>query len=105
MYCCYIDESGTPDIPGNTSHYVLSGVSIPANYWKSCDKIIESIKAKYHLSGKEIHVAWILRSYPEQNKIPNFVNLSYDQRITQVMAYRNSELLRLQRAKKPYGRH
>ena len=24
MYLCYIDESGTPDIPGNTSHYVLA---------------------------------------------------------------------------------
>ena len=43
MYLCYIDESGTPDIPGNTSHYVLAGLSVPISYWKSCDKEIESV--------------------------------------------------------------
>ena len=26
VYFCYIDESGTPQVPGNTSHYVLCGV-------------------------------------------------------------------------------
>ena len=38
MYLCYIDESGTPDVPGNTSHYVLAGVSIPVQYWRDCDE-------------------------------------------------------------------
>ncbi|MDP2982521.1 MAG: DUF3800 domain-containing protein [Candidatus Latescibacter sp.] len=47
MYLCYIDESGTPDIPGNTSHYILAGVSIPVQYWKDCDNDIENIKSKY----------------------------------------------------------
>lgn len=23
MYFCYIDESGTPEIPGTSSHYVI----------------------------------------------------------------------------------
>jgi len=27
MILCYVDESGTPDIPGNTSHYILTGLS------------------------------------------------------------------------------
>ena len=67
MYLCYIDESGTPDVPGNTSHYVLAGVSIPVQYWRDCDKDIEAIKADYDLSDEEVHVAWMLRSYPEQN--------------------------------------
>ena len=98
MYLCYMDESGTPDVPGNTSHYVLAGVSIPVQYWKSCDKDIEKTKAKYGLIGKEIHVAWLLRSYPEQNKIPGFESLSLPQRIQQVNSFRNTELLRLQRA-------
>lgn len=28
VYFCYVDESGTLQIPGNTSHYVLCGISI-----------------------------------------------------------------------------
>lgn len=38
VYFCYIDESGTPQVPGNTSHYVLCGVSIPVKFWKKCDR-------------------------------------------------------------------
>jgi hypothetical protein len=99
MYFCYIDESGTPDVPGNTSHYILAGVSIPEHRWKTCDEDVERIKAKYGLADEEIHVAWILRSYPEQRKIPNFDTLTYGQRRQQVNAFRTSELLRLQRVK------
>lgn len=101
MYFCYVDESGTPDIPGNTSHYILAGVSIPVQYWKDCDKDIDIIKQRYSLSDKEIHVAWLLRSYLEQNKIDGFINLNYQQRRYQVNALRNAELLRLQRAGNP----
>lgn len=99
MYLCYIDESGTPDVPGNTSHFVLAGVAIPVQYWRDCDRVIETIKSKYGLMDGEIHVAWILRSYPEQMKIGGFDALDYAQRRYQVNAYRNNELLRLQRAK------
>lgn len=42
MYLCYIDESGTPEVPGTTSHYVLTGLSIPIYKWKSCEKEIAS---------------------------------------------------------------
>ncbi|MBN8656463.1 MAG: DUF3800 domain-containing protein [Anaerolineae bacterium] len=101
MYFCYIDESGTPDIPGNTSHYILAGVSIPVQYWKDCDKDIETIKQRYKILDKEIHVAWILRSYPEQRRIPGFDALDYQQRRYQVNAFRNTELLRLQRSRNP----
>jgi hypothetical protein len=102
MYLCYVDESGTPDIPGNTSHYILAGISIPVQHWKGCDSEIESIKRRYNLLDKEIHVAWILRSYLEQNKIVNFDNLDYQERRYQVSALRNAELLRLQRSGKPH---
>ena len=94
---CYIDESGTPDIPGNTSHYVLIGLAIPVENWKECDKSIEVIKLRYGLADQEIHTAWVLRKYPEQNKISNFDALSYQQRRTQVKSLRIAELLRLQR--------
>jgi Protein of unknown function (DUF3800) len=99
MYLCYIDESGTPEIPGNTSHYVLGGIAIPVWNWKHCDNEVEIIKQRYNLSGEELHVAWMLRSYLEQSRIPNFDTLNYFQRKIQVTSYRNAELLRLQRAK------
>lgn len=101
MYLCYIDESGTFDIPGNSSQYVLAGLSIPIWKWKEYDNDIEHIKKKYRLDGKEIHVAWILRPYLEQAKIPDFDQMSYTQRVYNVEVLRNAELLRLQKAKNP----
>jgi hypothetical protein len=97
MYLCYIDESGTPDIPGNTSHYVLAGLAVPIKNWKSCDQQVYSIKKKYGLEKSEIHVAWILRPYLEQGRIADFDQLDYIQRVSQVQTLRNAELLRLQR--------
>jgi hypothetical protein len=37
MYLCYIDESGTSVVPGNTSHFVLAGLSIPIVQWNGGD--------------------------------------------------------------------
>lgn len=99
MLICYIDESGTPDIPGNTSHYILAGVSIPVEKWKDCDRDIETLKTRVGLAHQEIHVAWMLRRYLEQTKISGFDALDYQQRRYQVNAFRTTELLRLQRAK------
>jgi hypothetical protein len=101
MHLCYIDESGTADIPGNTSHFVLAGIAIPIGRWKDCDKAIWQIKNRYRLENAEIHTAWILRSYLEQSKIPHFTSLNYEQRRTAVERYRHTELLRLQRANNP----
>ncbi|MGD0655675.1 MAG: DUF3800 domain-containing protein [Thermoguttaceae bacterium] len=100
MYLCYIDESGTSDIPGNTSHFILAGLSIPIWHWKDCDREIEGIKRRYDLVGSEIHVGWILRPYSEQHKISDFESLEYKQRRTQVESFRKSELLRLQKTGK-----
>ena len=47
MNLCYIDESGTPDVPGNTSHYVLAGVSVPDQFWKSHQTQLDQIKRNY----------------------------------------------------------
>ncbi len=101
MYLCYIDESGTSDIPGNTSHFVLAGLSIPIQYWKSCDRDIETIKNKYHLGNTEIHLGWILRPYLEQTRITDFEKLSYAKRRSQVEQLRKAELLRLQKVGNP----
>jgi len=72
MYVCYIDESGTPDIPGNTSHFVLAGICIPISEWKAIDISISAFLKSYGLEGAEFHTAWILRKYLEQSRIPNF---------------------------------
>lgn len=100
MYLCYIDESGTPDIPGNTSHFILAGLSIPIRYWKTCDYEIEQIKHNYGLNHNEIHIAFMLRKYIEQSKIPNFEKMNYEQRRYEVGRLRNKELLNLQYSKK-----
>ena len=97
MYLCYLDESGTPDLPGNTSHYVLVGLSIPIWHWRDCDREVGIIRRRYGLEDKEIHTAWILRTYFEQSKIPNFQTQTYFQRRQSVDQYRRAELLRLQR--------
>ncbi len=99
MYLCYIDESGTSAIPGNTSHFVLVGLSIPIWHWKDCERDIAIIKRKYALEDAEIHTAWILRKYIEQVKISGFKTLRYNQRRSKVSEYRRAELLRLQKSK------
>lgn len=99
MYLCYIDESGTSSIPGNTSHFILAGISVPIWHWKICDRDISKIKKKYSLDDAEIHTAWMLRKYIEQNKINDFNKLDYFNRRSEVEKLRKSEILRLQRSK------
>jgi hypothetical protein len=76
MLLCYLDESGTPEIPGNTSHYILAGLAISVNKCKDAEQDINAIKQRYRLEDSEIHTAWLLRKYIEQTKIPNFETLS-----------------------------
>jgi hypothetical protein len=99
LYLCYIDESGTSDIPGNTSHFVLAGLSIPIWHWKEADSSIDAVKRKYGLDGTEIHTAWMMRRFLEQTKIPKFESLSFARRRKAVQNLRHAELLRLQRSK------
>jgi hypothetical protein len=101
MYLCFVDESGTPQIPGNTSHYILAGLSIPIWHWRDCDREIGTLKRKYQIERAEVHVAWILRPYLEQSRIPNFDRLDYSKRRYEAEKCRKAEILRLQRAKNP----
>jgi hypothetical protein len=96
MYLCYIDESGTPEVPGTTSHYVLAGLSVPIYHWKTCEEEVNQVKARYNLSDCEIHTGWLIRQYSDQNKIVAFSSLPYAQRRSQVEAIRRAELIRLQ---------
>ncbi len=96
MYFCYIDESGTPEIPGTSSHYVLCGISIPIERWKKCDSQIHAIKKKYGLENAEIHTGWILRSYLEQTKISDFESMDWTARRAAVMRERKKTIYSLQ---------
>jgi hypothetical protein len=97
MYVCYIDESGTPDIPGNTSHFVLAGLCIPISEWRTIDISISTLLKKYDLDGEEFHTAWILRKYLEQARILNFEKMDRPARRAAAQQERNKELLRLQK--------
>lgn len=95
MHLCYLDESGTSHT-GNTSHFILAGIDIPASQWKTCDTAINKVKRKYRVENAEVHTAWLLRPYLEQSKIPKFDSLGYSERRLAVNRYRKKELLRLQ---------
>ena len=97
MRLCYIDESGTPDIPGNTSHYILAGLSVPDQFWRNHHRQLEAIKARYDLADEEIHVAWMMRPYVEQQTVTGFESMSYHQRRSEVSRARTAELLRVQK--------
>ena len=97
MRLCYIDESGTPDIPGNTSHYILAGLSVPDQYWRSHHHQLEAIKSAYSLEDAEIHVAWMMRPYVEQQAIADFEAMPYHQRRSETSMARAAELLRVQK--------
>lgn len=101
MYLCYIDESGTSGIPGNTSHFILAGISIPIWHWSDCDAEVTAIKRRYNLAEAEIHTAWILRTYLEQSKIADFESLSQTERRSAVERYRREHLLALQKRSNP----
>lgn len=97
MYLCYIDESGTPDVPGNTSHFVLAGLSIPIWRWREADSQISAAASRYGLSGVELHTAWLLRPYVEQRRITGFEQLDWNDRRSAVQRERTTHLLQLQR--------
>jgi hypothetical protein len=101
MYICYIDESGTADVPGTSSHFVLAGLSIPIKKWKHYDIEISQILAKYGLENCELHTAWMARKYLEQSRIANFDTLDWATRRSAVIKERTKHLLALQKQKNP----
>lgn len=105
MYLCYIDESETSQIPGNTSHFILAGLCVPIEQWKDCDRQIQAIKKRYSIENAEIHTAWMMRKYKEQQSVSDFDSLDYSRRRAEVTRARNAELLRLQKQSKskPYN--
>lgn len=100
MHLCYIDESGTSSIPGNTSHFILAGISIPIYHWRDADREITAVLKQYGLENEELHTAWVLRNYLEQSRIPDFDKLNWSDRRSAVQQTRTAHLLSLQRQQK-----
>ena len=97
MYLCYLDESGVPEIPGNSTHFVLAGIAIPIERWREADASISEIMAKYGLAGEELHTAWLLRKYLEQSRIDGFEKMDWDERRIQVARLRVAEIHRVRK--------
>lgn len=93
MRICYLDESGTPELSGGTSHFVLLALSIQGETWKEKDSQITRIKQRFGLSQAEIHTGWLARRYVEQEKIPNFDVMSEAARRTAVLNARKAFLV------------
>ena len=55
---------------------VLLGLALPAGTWKQRDAEITAICAAHRLKGVEIHTAWMLRRYPEQERIADFAKMN-----------------------------
>ena len=96
MYLCYLDESGTIGArTGDTSHFVLAGLSIPIWHWRDADREVSRVLATYGLADAELHTAWMLRKYLEQSRIPDFEQLDAADRRTEVRRRRSNDLTRL----------
>ncbi len=94
MFVCYLDESGVPENAG-TPYFVLVGLAIEAQRWKTIETEISSLKAAYGLQGQEIHTAWMARRFTEQERIPDFDLLPCEGRRREVEQRRMQHLLRL----------
>lgn len=96
MYVCYLDGSGTTGTSGGeTSHFVLAGISIPIWHWRDADQEVSQVLAKYGLADDELHTAWMLRKYLEQSRIPGFEQLGPTDRRRAVYRHRTLQLARL----------
>lgn len=97
MRLFYLDESGNPELSGPSKCYILAAIGIPISKWTACDKVINQLKTSYNIPDAEVHTAWMLRCYKEQESIPDFDRLSYGERRTAVIARREALIERLKR--------
>lgn len=70
---------------------------MPDQFWKNHHRQLEAIKTRYGLEDAEIHVAWMMRPYVEQQAIVGFEAMSYSRRRSEISRARTAELLRIQK--------
>ncbi len=71
---------------------------MPDSLWKKHNLAVEQVKKEFGLDQEEIHTAWILRPYIEQQSIPRFESMNHTTRRREVEKLRKAELLRLQKS-------
>lgn len=101
MKLFYLDESGNPELTGSSDSYVLVAVGIPIEKWTACDKAINQLKSSYNLLHAEIHTAWMLRSYREQQEIAGFESMNHDERRQAVIRLREQKIQNCKANKTP----
>ena len=74
------------------THFVLVAFAIPAARWKDSDACLWMIKAKHRLADHEVHTAWLLRQYPEQDRIADLDKMSDSERRAAVKRERKIDL-------------
>lgn len=94
MHVCYLDESGVTELTG-TSHFVLLGLAIPDAAWKACDAQVQTCLQPFGLQNQEVHTAWMLRRYVEQEQVRDFAQLPWDDRRRAAQQRRDAHLLAL----------
>ena len=99
VYLCYLDESGTTGASGgDTTHFVLAGISIPIWHWRDADREVSHVLGRYGLADAELHTAWMLRKYLEQSRIPDFERLGPADRRREVYRGRTTPVVEPRRA-------
>lgn len=92
VYVCYLDESGVVEKGEGTTHFVLLGLALPTDRWKDMDRQLKQMKSVYGLSDAEIHAGWMARTYPEQEHLPGFASMSWDERRQAVTTKRSDKI-------------
>jgi hypothetical protein len=69
MSLCSLDESGVPEIPGNSTHFVLAAQSIPDERWREADEPTSPILAKYGRGGEQLRTTWLLGTRLDRSRI------------------------------------
>jgi len=95
VYLLYVDSSGTPQLgDGNGDLYVLLGLCVHEGTWALLEKSVAALKVRYEFPGvpMELHAKDFCRSFSEQGKIPEFVDLDWASRRQAVLAIREKKL-------------
>lgn len=92
MYLYFLDESGGNNKP---LPFVMAGVGIEASEWTRCEHRLQLIKNEYKIGDNEIHSSVLWGGYKEQELIPDFDSLGYEDRRARCEAVQREQVLSL----------
>ena len=92
MYLLYIDESGVPGHDPGSTHFVVLGLAIHESTWYALEARVAGVRRRFGLDpAAELHAAWILRRYRDQEAVRDFELLDWASRRRAVEAVRRQE--------------